>query len=391
MAGEDTVLRVLGTRETLLEPIRQLAERDLGLSINYEIADGTAAIRKAVTEPDKYDLCHHWHSVELAWTARSAQAIDLDRIALWDEVGDLAKTGRVNGAGEIGQGSVPVRSLYVQPNGALGAAPSEQISSLPTVHNVDSFGYDPVILKGLDDEEAESWSWLLDDRWRGKVALLGEPGIGSIDAALAVRSSGLAEFDDIGNMSLEEIDRLVEILIEKKRAGHFAGFWRIRPESVRLMDRREVVIESIWSPAITALRARGKKVICAAPIEGYRGWQCGMWLSANAEGPRLDASYAYLNWWLTGPAGAVMARQGYYMSALGPTNQHLSADEWGYWYEGKPAGDDMADPDGQVVVRAGEVRDGGSYWQRMSHVAVWNSVMDEHNYLVRRWNEFLRA
>ncbi|EGH41537.1 hypothetical protein PSYPI_03537, partial [Pseudomonas syringae pv. pisi str. 1704B] len=25
------------------------------------------------------------------------------------------------------------------------------------------------------------------------------------------------------------------------------------------------------------------------------------------------------------------------------------------------------------------------------HIAVWNSVMNEHNYLVRRWNDILRA
>ncbi len=384
-------MRVLGTRETLLEPIRRQAERDLGFRIEYEIADGTTAMRKAVISPGAYDVCHHWHPIELAWTARSVQAIEVERIALWNEIGDLAKTGRFNGVGDIGQGAVPVRSLYVQPNGELGAAPTGQISSLPTVHNVDSFGYDPAITKDMGPDEPESWSWLLDDRWRGKVALLGEPAIGSIDAALAARSSGLATFEDIGNMSLQEIDMLVDILIQKKKAGLFAGFWNIRPESVRLMDRREVVIESIWSPAITALRAKGKKITCAAPIEGYRGWQCGMWLSARTQGAQLDTSYAYLNWWLTGWAGAVMARQGYYMSALQPTKQHLSSDEWGYWYEGKPARDNMADPDGEIVVWAGETRDGGSYWQRMSNIAVWNSTMDEHNYLVRRWNEFLHA
>jgi putative spermidine/putrescine transport system substrate-binding protein len=27
----------------------------------------------------------------------------------------------------------------------------------------------------------------------------------------------------------------------------------------------------------------------------------------------------------------------------------------------------------------------------MGRIAVWDSVMDEHNYLVRRWNEFMRA
>jgi putative spermidine/putrescine transport system substrate-binding protein len=42
-------------------------------------------------------------------------------------------------------------------------------------------------------------------------------------------------------------------------------------------------------------------------------------------------------------------------------------------------------------VRAGEVRGGGSYIDRMSRVRVWNTIMDDHNYLARRWNEFLSA
>jgi len=58
---------------------------------------------------------------------------------------------------------------------------------------------------------------------------------------------------------------------------------------------------------------------------------------------------------------------------------------------GKAAAEDLTGPDGSVVVRKGEARDGGSYEQRMSRIAVWNSVMDQHNYLVRRWNEFLLA
>ena len=37
------------------------------------------------------------------------------------------------------------------------------------------------------------------------------------------------------------------------------------------------------------------------------------------------------------------------------------------------------------------IRDGGSYWERMSHIAVWNTVMDEDRYMVRKWNEFIAA
>ena len=86
-----------------------------------------------------------------------------------------------------------------------------------------------------------------------------------------------------------------------------------------------------------------------------------------------------------------MARQGFYISNPLRTRAHLSAAEWGYWYAGLPAAEDLPGTDGSILIRRGSVRDGGSYAQRMSDVAVWNTVMDEHNYLVRKWTEFLRS
>ncbi|HUZ63690.1 MAG TPA: ABC transporter substrate-binding protein, partial [Acetobacteraceae bacterium] len=46
---------------------------------------------------------------------------------------------------------------------------------------------------------------------------------------------------------------------------------------------------------------------------------------------------------------------------------------------------------GQQIAKAGDKRDGGSFTQRMGHVACWNSVMDEDRYMVRKWNEFIVA
>ena len=42
------------------------------------------------------------------------------------------------------------------------------------------------------------------------------------------------------------------------------------------------------------------------------------------------------------------------------------------------------------MIPRGSVRDGGSYEQRLGRIAVWNTVMDEHNYLVRQWATLLR-
>ena len=69
----------------------------------------------------------------------------------------------------------------------------------------------------------------------------------------------------------------------------------------------------------------------------------------------------------------------------------MSEDEWGFWYEGKAAVGDILSPQGAVMEKAGATRDGGSFMDRMGHVACWNSVMDENQYMVRKWNEFIAA
>jgi putative spermidine/putrescine transport system substrate-binding protein len=41
--------------------------------------------------------------------------------------------------------------------------------------------------------------------------------------------------------------------------------------------------------------------------------------------------------------------------------------------------------------KAGAVRDGGAFADRMGRVACWNAVMDEDRYMVTKWNEFIAA
>ncbi|OTP75036.1 ABC transporter substrate-binding protein [Caballeronia sordidicola] len=261
---------------------------------------------------------------------------------------------------------------------------------LPLTHNADSFAYlaDEIPSRLID--QGESWSWLLAPELAGRVALQADPAIGAIDAALAVRASGLMEFQDIGNLSIEEIDGLIEILIQYRQRGHFAGFWSTFAEAAQLMLRKQVVIQSIWSPAILELERAGLKPQLASPREGYRAWFGGLALSRLVEGRARDAAYDYLNWWLDGWAGATMARQGYYISNPERARQYMSEGEWAYWYNGKRAAV-LVGPTGQQRSLAGQLRDGGDYAARMGRIAVWDSVMDEQNYLVRRWGEFLRA
>jgi putative spermidine/putrescine transport system substrate-binding protein len=383
------ILRVLGTEITLLDSIRERAEDDLGVTLVFENLDFLSAQRKAATQPEAYDVYDQcFHNLDIVWFWRAIQPIDLKRIARWGEVSDLTKTGRIHPGAAIGQGDAPVMKLFAQPNRSLDSAPSGFVSMLPTVHNFDSFAYNAELVNGHLEPSA-SWGALLDDRWAGRVALVDEPAIGVFDAALAAQARGEAQFKDIGNMSTAEIDRLIDVLAERERAGYFCGFWKTAHEAADMMLTGEAVIQSMWSPGVSLLRRRDVAVREAVPQEGYRAWHGGMCLSAHLSGRTLDVAYEYLNWWLDGWAGAVVARQGYYMSIPERVRLHLSPVEWNYWYEGEPAAEDLLGPHGEKTVGKGEIRSGGAYRQRASRIAVWNTTMDEHNYLVRRWGQLV--
>lgn len=382
--GARPALRVLGTEITLLPEIRERAEADLGIAIAFEALDFLGAQRKAATDPgsfDIYDQC--FHSLDIVWFWQALQPIDTARIALWDAMSDLSRTGRLGSQAQAAPGDAPARKLHVQGDGSLGPLPGRGISMVPTVHNLDSFAYDPAALS-LPPGEASSWGWLLDRR----VALVDEPAIGIFDAALAAQAGGHMHFADLANMTLAELDQLFGLLLERKRTHHFCGHWRTGADCATLARSGQAALQSMWSPTAVALAAGGAGIEQADPVEGYRAWHGGLALSRRLDGPMRDTAYAYLNWWLSGAAGAIVARQGYYMSVPGRVRAHLSDAEWEYWYEGKPAASDLPGVGRGVAVRRGQVRSGGSYWQRASRVAVWNATMDEHNYLVRRWRAF---
>lgn len=234
------------------------------------------------------------------------------------------------------------------------------------------------------------WLWLVHPDWSGHVALQNGAAIGALDAALAVQASGAATFANIGNLQLEEINALTEILVEKQRLGHFKAFWRDDEQAGELMLGPDVYIQSLWSPSLIPLHRAGIRYKLARPKEGYRAWLGGLSLSCCAEGESKDIAYQYMNWWLNGWAGSVIARHGFYMPNPQRVKQFLSDAEWDYWYLGLPAREALAGSDGAPLIDVGEIREGGSYESRMGHIGVWNSVMEEHNYLVRKWADVTR-
>lgn len=387
-----STVRVLGTHVTLQEELRKKAMQDLGIKLEFEPKGSAAVLQKAASNPGSFDLYEQWSdSINILWQAGAIQPIDIDRLTYWSEINSLTKTGKIAPNARNGAGDSPNKILYVQPDNELGSSPTKQISFMPYVHNVDSFGYNTDIISQGVPYQTESWSWLLDSRNKGKVALVNAPTIGIFDAALAAQGAGLIKFKNIGNMTIAEIDKLFSILTEKKQQGHFAGFWTSVPQSVDFMVSKRVSIQSMFSPGVSASKGKGVPVTYASPKEGYRAWHGVMCLSAKTHGHVKDAAYEYMNWWLSGYPGAFIARQGYYISNPERSRPLMSLEEWDYWYEGKATSVNLKGTDGNISVRSGEKRDGGSYIKRFSNIAVWNTVMDNYDYSLDKWYEFLNS
>jgi putative spermidine/putrescine transport system substrate-binding protein len=157
------------------------------------------------------------------------------------------------------------------------------------------------------------------------------------------------------------------------------------------MASGEVVIQSMWSPGRDGRARQGHRLRVPAAQGRLPRLGGGLWPAGHAQRQALDAAYEFINWFLDGWAGAYLNRQGYYSAVLETAKAKMEAYEWAYWMEGKPAAKDIKSPHGEVLAKAGSVRDGGSYEQRMGGIACWNAVMDENEYMVQKWNEFVAA
>jgi putative spermidine/putrescine transport system substrate-binding protein len=269
----------------------------------------------------------------------------------------------------------------------FSATPTEWVTLIPTTYNADTLGIRPDLIK----RPISSWAELLNPEFKGKAAILNIPSIGIMDAAMVMEATGQHTYGDKGNMTRPEIDMTIKLLTEAKRSGQFRAFWSDFNESVNLMASGETVIQSMWSPAVTAVRSKGIPCVFQPLKEGYRSWATGFAVSKGVTGRKADLAYEFVNWFLSGWAGAYLFRQGYYSGVLETAKAQMEPYEWAYWMEGKPAEKDIHAPDGSLLEKAGALRDGGSFEQRMGAVACWNAVMDENDYMVRKWNGFIAA
>jgi putative spermidine/putrescine transport system substrate-binding protein len=383
-------LRYVGTAVNQSKEIKDKVKEDLGITLEYVPVTSDDVVRRAVTQPNSFDVLdsEYWMLKKII-PSGNLQGMDARRIKLVDEITPVFTKGEIAGKKIGDQGTAPMKVSYLptQTGRTFATSPTQWLTLIPTTYNADTLGIRPDKI----NRPITSWAELLNPEFKGKASLLNIPSIGIMDAAMVVEATGQHKYADKGNMTRAEIDLTMKVLTDAKRAGQFRAFWKDFNESVNLMASGETVIQSMWSPAVTAVRSRGIPCTYQPLKEGYRAWAAGFGIPKTLTGRKLDATYDFINWFLSGWAGAYLNRQGYYSAVLSTAQKSMQAYEWDFWMLGKPAAQDIKAPDGTVLEKAGAIRDGGSYEARMGAVACWNAVMDENDYMVRKWNEFIAA
>ncbi|NIY75202.1 extracellular solute-binding protein [Thalassospira sp. HF15] len=387
---KDVTLRQFGTGVSNINAIAEKCKEDLGINLQMTALDSDAVAQRAVTQPNSFDIAdiEYWICKKV-FPAGTMQPMDTSKLKNYDAISKLFITGKLTPDSEIAQGTAPHTVGFVEgmDSTTFASEPTNWMTLIPTIYNADTLGIRPDLI----DREINSWADLLDPAFKGKASILNIPSIGIMDAAMVCEAMGEVTYGDKGNMTQEEIDKTIAVMIDAKKAGQFRAFWKSFDESVNLMASGEVVIQSMWSPAVAAVRSKGIACKYQPLKEGYRAWGGGIGLAKHLSGLELDAAYEYIDWYLSGWVGAYLNRQGYYSAAPETAKKYMSENEWGYWMEGEAAKEDILSPEGKVMEKAGAVRDGGSYEERMGSVACWNSVMDENKHMVRKWNEFIAA
>ena len=388
---KDVVITHVGQSFSVIPQIAAQASKDLGFKIDMQTVDLNTQMNRLFTQPDSIDIADvSINVVPDIMKKKIGLPIPVSKYKWWDTSMPLFTKGEYpDGRKASVEGGAPIKfQYYADKDGSkLSPTPTDYLTSIPSLTNADTLGIRP----DLVGRKIESWAELFNPQFKGKAALVDAPDIGILDAVMALEASGAMKYGDKGNLTKPEIDQTIKLLIDLKKGGQFRSFWQNFDQSVSLMASGEVVIQSMWSPAVTAIRTRGIACTYVALKEGYRGWGVSLVPLKHLTGLKLDAALDYLNWYNSGWQGAFIARQGYYSSVPENARKFLEPYEWDYWYEGKPAEKDIHDPFGALMEKAGNVRDGGALWQRMGNVAVWNCLMDEQRYLTKHWNEFIAA
>ena len=388
--------------------VQKKAEADLGFKFALTVTDPVTMVQKAITAPETFDvfggynyqyiqMCasHHLLPVdtqEAHGLAAALQAVRVRQGASRRQGGDLRRRRR----------SVPGALPQAGHDRAAAVRKDGPRSNKDIVQWVDERGdqQDDGPDASVDRRSAGALQRRLDRLQRRRAQEAAESGRLAGAPEQAVEGQGRAaqgprhrhagrrqraqgprhlQAEGHGQHDEGRDRQVVKIATTYKKAGQFRAYWANFNESVNLMASKEVVVESMWSPAVALLGRPGhqRQVRGAA----RRASAAGAALRASRRTSRpipakLQACYDYINWMYDGLArrddhapGLLHRQRGHAQGvdrkngAANPAGGiPFKTDEYDFWYDGARAGRDLPGITGKVGdIKKGSVRDGGSF------------------------------
>ena len=149
----------------------------------------------------------------------------------------------------------------------------------------------------LVDINEESWSLLLDERYKGRLSVFD-----SVDAAAAI-SGMLSGARDPFNMTGDEMEKARDVL--KRIHGNLRFWWTDQTSIEQALASGELVAAYAWNASVVALRNEGVPVAYMRPKEGILTWVCGLSLAKDAPGDEQE-TYDVLDAFLDPRSGGYM-------------------------------------------------------------------------------------
>ena len=185
------------------------------------------------------------------------QTIPVGKVKDWDQTyrcSPKASTRTAEGAST--QGVAPYTVLYATDatGSKFATAPTEFLTSVPTITNADTLGIRPDLVGRPGDELGRP----AQPRLQGQGGAAGQPDGWRHRRRHGAESPRRHQIRQQGqhDPARDRQDHR-QLMTEIKQSGQFRSFWGSFDQSVNLMASGEVVIQSMWSPAVTAVRTRG--------------------------------------------------------------------------------------------------------------------------------------
>ena len=152
----------------------------------------------------------------------------------------------------------------------------------------------------LVDVEEESYSILLDERYKGHMSMFDSAETMTAIAGL------LAGVGDPFNMTDEEIGKTAEIMQRIHQNLRF--YWTDSTQIEQALATGELVASTAWNESVVNLKAQDIPVKYMTPKEGIMTWVCGLALVKDAPGSE-DLAYDYLNAMLAPETGKTLIEE----------------------------------------------------------------------------------